>query len=59
MKKSIIAGFLALTLLLSLTACSGNEKNIQNGNDCSEAASQTNKETEESQTASLEKTILI
>ena len=33
MKKSIIAGFLALTLLLSLTACSGGEQNNQNESD--------------------------
>ena len=46
MKKSIIAGFLALTLLLSFTACSNNEQNSQSGNGSSDTT----------QTAQLEKT---
>lgn len=46
MKKSIIAGLLALTLLLSFTACSNKEQNSHGENDSSKTT----------QTAQLEKT---
>ena len=46
MKKSIISGLLALTLLLSFTACSDNKQDGQNTPDSSQTA----------QAAQLEKT---